>query len=63
MALCPCLQFVVLPVTHIHSSCLLPDFIPHLQPNLMFIGTEAFKAQLTQVQEGCVCLASRFLVA
>ncbi len=37
------------------SNCLLPDFIPQLQPHLMLAGKEAFfKMQLTQVQDGCV---------
>ena len=37
------------------SNCLLPDFIPQLQPHLMLAGKEAFfKVQLTQVQDGCV---------
>ncbi|KAL0021527.1 hypothetical protein WJX77_004343 [Trebouxia sp. C0004] len=37
------------------SNCLLPDFIPQLQPHLMLAGKEAFfRVQLTQVQDGCV---------
>lgn len=37
------------------SNCLLPAFIPQLQPHLMLAGKDAFfKVQLTQVQDGCV---------
>ena len=51
-------------VSHVQpSKCLLPDFIPQLHPDMMLIGKKAFEAQLTQVQNGCVCLASRCLVA